>query len=120
MTIEVEAKRGAFKSIRLVQMIAGFVNGLSYDQIAKQNNISEETARTYAKRLREEFHAKDKAEVVAKAIARGLITIKENGKTFLLCFLVFGSGFIDSDHDYTRFAKTKIKPRIERRANELV
>ena len=118
MTIEVEAKQGAFKSNRLVQVITGFVNGLSYDEIAKQNHISEETARTYGKRLREEFDAKDKAEVVAKAIVRGLISIKETGgKTLFSCLLIVCSGFLDH-HDYSRYAKTKVKPRIERRINE--
>lgn len=118
MALEIEAKKGAFKSIRFVQLLAGFANGLSYESIAKQNGISEETAKTYGKILREELGVKDKAEALGVAIARGLISIKETGgKTLLSCLLIISSGFLDH-HDYSRYAKTKIKPRIERRIDE--
>jgi DNA-binding CsgD family transcriptional regulator len=105
MTLQVDVKEDAFKSPRLKQVLQGWVNGLSYDAIAKQNHIGEETARSYGKVLRETFHAKDKAEVIAKAVARGLISIKEVGKVLSVAMLILANV---SDDDYT---KTRIVRR---------
>lgn len=118
--LEIEVKEGAFRSKRLIQVLKGWVNGLSYEAIGRENHIAEETARDYGKELREEYHAKDKAEVIAKVVARGLISIKEvGGKGLLSVFLLTLSGFSpDSDDDFSRLAQTRVRVRTERRIDE--
>jgi DNA-binding CsgD family transcriptional regulator len=92
--------------------------GESYKDVARQLEIDTETVKSYAAMFRRIMEAKSTGEAVAKAIARGIISITENGgKTMLIACLIFSAGMPDK-HAPPK-TKTKLENRIERRVDEI-
>lgn len=92
--------------------------GESYKEAARQLQIDTETVKSYAAMFRRIMEAKTTGEAVAKAIARGIITITENGgKTLILLLVLVGTGL--PDKQYCSKVKTTTKIKIERRIDEV-
>jgi hypothetical protein len=88
----------------------------SYKAIAIEQEKSEETIKSYAKIIREEFHAKTIMEATLKAVARGVISIKEVGKTLAITAIVLASVTDDDYRNFRRHERTKIT--VSRNKNE--
>lgn len=90
--------------------ISKLAAGESYEEAAAELNRDKETVKSYAAVFRQTMQAKSTLEAVAKAVARGVISIKEvDGKTLLACGLIaltsFNSDFVMAKN--TRKAKTE-------------
>lgn len=90
--------------------------GMTYDQIAEKHHRTKETVHSHSKVIRETFEAHSMVEAVAKAIARGIISISEiGGKTMIAACLIVASGFATDNEIVrtTRTAKTTTARRID-------
>jgi len=117
MTLEAKVIKGELPP-RVGETAEHLSLGESYKEAARQLQIDTETVKSYAAMFRRIMEAKSTGEAVAKAIARGIITITENGgKTLLLALVLVGSG-IPEDHEAGKI-KIKTRIKIERRVDEI-
>lgn len=117
MTLKVEIKKHILSPAQ-ERAFADLAAGMTYEEIAARHHRTTETVKSHAKVIRETLHAHTMVEAVAKAIARGIITITEvGGKTLLAAALIVASGFVD-DGDMVRTTRTAGTTRIARRIDE--
>lgn len=97
---------------RVEDTVKRLASGDSYKEAARELDVDAETVKSYASAFRRVMQAKNTAEAVAKAVARGIISIKEiDGKTLIACGLIFFTSF-QSDFVMARSVRTtKLKRR---------
>jgi DNA-binding CsgD family transcriptional regulator len=110
MALEVTFLKKVF-SPAAERAISKLAAGDSYEEAAAELHRDKETVKSYAAVFRQTMHAKSTLEAVAKAVARGIISIKEiDGKTLIACGLIFTS--FQSDFVMARSVRTtKLKRR---------
>lgn len=93
MALEVRFLKKVF-SPAAEKAISKLAAGESYEEAAKELHRDKETVKSYAAIFRQTMHAKSTLEAVAKAVARGIISIKEiDGKTLIACGLITLTSF---------------------------
>lgn len=113
MALKVEFREKIFTPAieRTVERLAA---GESYQETADELHRDKETVKSYAAVFRQAMHAKSMVEAVAKAVARGVISIKEiDVKSVLACAFIGLTGF-NSDAVMARTARTVRTTRTAR------
>lgn len=98
---------------RVEDTVKRLASGDSYKEAARELEIDAETVKSYAAAFRRGMQAKNTAEAVAKAVARGVISIKEiDRKTLIACGLICLTSF-HSDYTLARSVRTTKTKRRE-------
>lgn len=112
MALEVKFLQKRF-SPAAERAISKIAVGLSHDDAAKELHRDKETIKSYAAVFRQVMNARSTLEAVAKAIASGVISIKEvDGKTLLACGFIALTSF-HSDFTMAKTARTAKTKRRE-------
>lgn len=105
MALKVEFKQKLF-SPAVERAVSRLAAGASVQDAASELHRDKETVKSYATVFRQTMQAKSMVEAVAKAVARGVISIKEiDGKTLIACGLISLSSF-HTDYVMARSVRT--------------
>lgn len=112
MALQVEFLQKLF-SPAAERAISKLAAGSSYQEAAEELHRDKETIKSYAAVFRQVMHAKSTVEAVAKAVARGVISIKEiDGKTLIACGLITLTSF-NSDRVMAKGHRKSLSERRE-------
>lgn len=101
---------------RVEDTVKRLASGDSYKEAARELDVDAETVKSYASAFRRVMQAKNTAEAVAKAVARGIISIKEiDGPTLIACGLIVLTSF----NSERAMAKSHRRLKSERREDAI-
>lgn len=114
MSLDVQVMNNTLLSKKEASVFKRLAKGMTYQAIALETSRSEETVKTQAKAIREKLHASSMVQAVSIAVANGILTVKQIGKSGLFSiFMALSLNFSYSNDKSMRNSELK-QPQITR------